>query len=351
MESMNSGAGAQKPVVIQQKSSGIPVAIVALAVIALLGIVLMLGGIFLLALVSSPKGFPDRDLKTHFVTGDTKASDRAALIPVVGIIQDVEGGGLLWGGLNQVEAVRKRLKKAAKDKVKAVILEVDSPGGAVTASDTLYREVVKFKKDNPGIPVVVHMKDLAASGGYYISAPADWIVASPTTLTGSIGVILLHKNLNGLTEGKLGIKIRAYTSAAQKDILSPFRDMTEAEQRHLQSIVDELYDQFVGIVVKCRKDKISEDKVRALEGTILTGKQALARGLVDQLGTLDDVVAKAVDLAKVKSLRVVRYNRAPSVLEQILSARIDARVQVGPSFDLDTYLSRGGSPFLYLWRP
>ena len=195
MESMNSGAGAQKPVVIQQKSSGIPVAIVALAVIALLGIVLMLGGIFLLALVSSPKGFPDRDLKTHFVTGDTKASDRAALIPVVGIIQDVEGGGLLWGGLNQVEAVRKRLKKAAKDKVKAVILEVDSPGGAVTASDTLYREVVKFKKDNPGIPVVVHMKDLAASGGYYISAPADWIVASPTTLTGSIGVILLHKNL------------------------------------------------------------------------------------------------------------------------------------------------------------
>ena len=242
-------------------------------------------------------------------------------------------------------------RQLVEPRVKAVILEVDSAGGAVTASDTLYREVVKFKKDNPGIPVVVHMKDLAASGGYYISAPADWIVASPTTLTGSIGVILLHKNLNGLTEGKLGIKIRAYTSAAQKDILSPFRDMTEAEQRHLQSIVDELYDQFVGIVVKCRKDKISEDKVRALEGTILTGKQALARGLVDQLGTLDDVVAKAVDLAKVKSLRVVRYNRAPSVLEQILSARIDARVQVGPSFDLDTYLSRGGSPFLYLWRP
>ena len=127
--------------------------------------------------------------------------------------------------------------------------------------------------------------------------------------------------------------------------------MTEAEQKHLQSIVDELYDQFVDIVVKCRKDKITKEQVRALEGTILTGKQALARGLVDQIGTRDDVVAKAADLAKVKSLRVVRYDRAPSFVEQILSARIDARVQVGPSFDLDAYLSRGGSPFLYLWRP
>jgi len=337
-------------VIIQQKSSSIPIAIVALSVIALLGIVLVIAGFFVLAVITNPKESSDSDMETTFVTGDSASSHRAAIISIEGFIYEVEESSLFFSGTNTVSAIRKRLKKAARDKVKAIILDVNSPGGGVHASDTIYREIVKFKKNHPDIPIIAHFKDLAASGGYYVSAPADWIVASPSTLTGSIGVILMHRNLKGLTEEKLGIKSRAFISGAQKDILSPYRDMTKPEEDHIQSIVDELYDQFVNIVVEGRKGRITEEQVRALECTVLTGTQAKEKGLVDHLGTLDDAVAKATELARVESLKVVRYSPPRSLLQELVKVRFDTRVQVGPTSGLEPHLNRGGSPFLYLWR-
>jgi len=342
------GSG-QPPIIIKHKSSALPPAIVALAVIALLGIVLVMGGFVLLALMM-PKSLPTRGLESTFVAGDEEASDRAALIRVEGVILEEEGEPPFSSGRNPVEQVKKRLEKAVRDKVKAVILEVNSPGGGITASDLIYRQIKEFKQQHPEIPVVVQMKDLAASGGYYISAPADWIVAMPTTLTASIGVILMHYNVTGLLDEKLGIKAESFTSGSQKDILSPFRDMTESERKHVQALIDEMFQTFVHVVVEGRKGKVDADQVRALQGTILSGRQALEKGLVDQLGTLEDAVAKAAELAKVKSLRVIRYARPKSTLETLFEARFESHVQVGPTLDLKAYLERGGSPFMYLWR-
>jgi protease-4 len=342
------GSG-QPPIIIKHKSSALPPAIVALAVIALIGLVLVMGGFVLLALMM-PKSLPDRDLESSFVAGDRKASDEAVLIQVEGVIIEEPGEPPFSSGRDPVARVKKRLEKAVRDKAKAVILEVNSPGGGITASDLLYREIKRFKKEHPEIPVVVQMKDLAASGGYYISAPADWIVAMPTTLTASIGVILMQYNVKGLLDEKLGIKTESFVSGSHKDILSPYRDMTEDERKHVQGLIEEMFENFVHVVVDGRKGKVDAEQVRALQGTILSGRQALEKGLVDQLGTLDDAVAKAAELAQVKSLRVIRYARPKSALESLFEARIESNVQIGPTFDLKTYLDRGGSPFMYLWR-
>ncbi|MBN2491271.1 MAG: signal peptide peptidase SppA [Planctomycetes bacterium] len=348
MDTVNVPGGERPPIVIKHRSSTLPVAVVALAVIALLGIVLIVGGFVLLAL-TMPKSIPERGLETEFAAGDAEASDRAALIRVEGVILE-EGYGPFRRGRDPVSAVRKRLKRAARDKVKALIVEVNSPGGGITASDLIYRAIVDFKKEHPGVPVVVQMKDLAASGGYYISAPADWIVAMPTSLTASIGVLLVHHDMQGLLDGKLGIKTHALVSGSHKDILSPYRPMTEAERTHLEAIIGEMFDRFVQVVTEGRRGKIAAEDVRALQGTVLSGRQALEKGLVDQLGSLDDAVAKAAELAKVKSLRVIRYDDPRGLLESLLSARLADRIAVGPIFDLDSYLGRGGSPVLYLWQ-
>jgi protease-4 len=349
MDTVSVPGGDRPPIVIKHKSSTLPVAIVALAVIALLGIVLIMGGFVLLAL-TMPKSLPEPGLETEFAAGDPDATDRAALIRVEGVILEEQEWPLARAH-NPVEAVRKRLKRAARDKAKAVILEVNSPGGGITASELIHRAITDFKKEHPGVPVVVQMKDLAASGGYYVSAPADWIVAMPTTLTASIGVILLHHDVHGLLDGKLGIKTEAITSGSQKDILSPYREMTEAERAHLKAIIGEMFDRFVQVVTEGRAGKVAEEDVRALQGTVLSGRQALEKGLVDQLGSLEDAVAKAAELAKVRSLRVMRYDEPKGLLERLFSAWSPGRIEVAPLPGLDRHLRRGGSPFLYLWRP
>jgi protease IV len=338
-----------RPIIIQHKTRTLPAAIVALAVIALLGIVLILGGIVLLALLV-PAHTPDRSMEARFVAGDAGAANRAALIRIEGVITD-QDDRLFGRGEGLVARVRKRLERAGRDQVKAVILEVNSPGGGITASELIRNEILAFKKEHPSVPVVVQMLDLAASGGYYVSAPADWIVAMPTTLTASIGVILVHENLTGLFDQKLGIRTHNFVSGRHKDILSPFRDMTEEEKSQIQGIVDEMFERFLNVVLEGRGSKVTAEQIRALEGTVLTGPQAREKGLVDQLGTLDDAVAKAAELAKVKTLRVVRYEKPSTFLEEMLSVRLKPEIRVGPVvFDPGEHVRRGGSPFLYLWR-
>lgn len=351
MHSATSGGG-QPPIVINNKTSTLPGAIVALAVIALLGIVLVLGGFVLIAVLATPSVSAGAGgMESTFVAGDRGAKAKCVLIRLHGVILEQDDASPFAAAHNPVKAVRKRLKRAVSEKAKAIILEVNSPGGGITASELIHADIVKFKKEHPEIPVVVQMKDLAASGGYYVSAPADWIVAMPTSLTASIGVILMHQNLSGLLNGKLGIMHQAFKSGQHKDILSPFRNTTEEECKQLQAIVDEMFDRFVIVVTEGRAGKITEEGVRGLEGTILTGRQALEKGLVDQLGGLDTAIAKAKELAKVEELRVVRFDDPKTMMETLLGATFNARVQVGPDLGLGRHLARGGSPFLYLWRP
>ncbi|MBS2021483.1 MAG: signal peptide peptidase SppA, partial [Deltaproteobacteria bacterium] len=205
--------------------------------------------------------------------------------------------GQIGGGENNVDGdkVVKQLKKAEKDDdIKAVVLRVDSPGGAVAPSQEMYKAVKRLKAK--GKPVVVSMGNLAASGGYYVSAPASWIVANAGTLTGSIGVIFQHFGLHGILET---VKVEETTikSGKYKDTGSPYRPFSDTDREVMQGLSDDIYGQFVKDVAEGRGLK-EEDVRQIAEGRIYTGKRAAELKLVDEIGTYDDAIAKAWDLAK-----------------------------------------------------
>lgn len=185
---------------------------------------------------------------------------------------------------------------AANPAVKGILIRVNSPGGVVTPSHEIYSEIRRIRDE--GTPVIVAMGSLAASGGYYIAAPANLITANPQTLTGSIGVIMEFPEVTGAMQ-KLGLKVEVVKSAAHKDIGSPFRPMTDSDRTLLQSVVNDAYEQFVTIVSTERK--IPEDSVRKFaDGRILTGRQALAFGLVDTLATFEEAKLIAAEYCGIK---------------------------------------------------
>ena len=193
--------------------------------------------------------------------------------------------------------IRQIHKYRDKRGVHAILLRIESPGGGVVAFQEIYRELIKVR-DDYGKLIVVSMGSIAASGGYYISTAADWIVANPGTLTGSIGVIMNLRNLEDLYD-KIGVKAKTIKSGEFKDTGSPFREMTQEEKALFQGIVDDTYEQFVEVVVVGRN--MSEQKVRSLaDGRILTGRQALGAGLVDELGNLQDAIDTTAKMAGIK---------------------------------------------------
>ncbi|HUJ27974.1 MAG TPA: signal peptide peptidase SppA [Myxococcales bacterium] len=207
----------------------------------------------------------------------------------------VEVKGTIGQEQNGVDADRvvKLLKKYEKDEdIKAIVLRVDSPGGAVAPSQEIHDAVARIKKTKK---VVVSMGNLAASGGYYVSAPADKIYAEPGTLTGSIGVIFMHFNVRGLLEWAK-VDETTFKSGKYKDTLSPFRPVQETDKEEIQGLSDDVYGQFVEAVAKGRN--LPEAKVREIaEGRVYTGRQAKELKLVDELGGLDDAVAAAWQMA------------------------------------------------------
>lgn len=210
-------------------------------------------------------------------------------LPVGERIGVVEINGMLSGS---DPVVRQLVSFKKDDSIKAVILRVDSPGGAVAPSQEIHDEVIRVAAKKP---VVVSMASVAASGGYYVSIPAHRIVANPGTITGSIGVIMQLTNLEELY-GKLGLKSLVVKSGEHKDIASPFRPMTSEDRKILQGVIDDVYDQFVSAVAEGRN--LSVEKVRNLaDGRIFTGRQAKEIGLVDELGGMRDAVGIAKDLA------------------------------------------------------
>ena len=193
------------------------------------------------------------------------------------------------------------IKEYAKDKsIKAIVLRIDSPGGAVAPSQEIYEEVKKAVAQKN---VIVSMGSVAASGGYYIAAPATKIIANPGTLTGSIGVIMEIPNIEGLMN-KIGIKTEVIKSGRHKDIASAFRTMGKEEREILQGVMDNVHEQFMKAVAEGRKIKMEEVR-KIADGRIFTGEQAKTNGLVDDLGTLEDAIKAAATLAGIKEEPVV----------------------------------------------
>jgi protease-4 len=196
------------------------------------------------------------------------------------------------------------------------VLEVNSPGGGVTASDEMHQSILDFREQT-GLPVVVSMGDVAASGGYYISTAADRIVANETTLTGSLGVIFALTDFSELAD-RYGVEQEVVKSGEFKDMGSSFRDLTPEEREILQSIVDESYDEFVGVIVEGRG--LPEERVREIaDGRVYSGEQAKELGLVDSFGGLDEAAEVSRDLANIREATVVRYVEKPTFVETLMA--------------------------------
>lgn len=285
-------------------------------------------------------------------TGDAKV----VLIELDGPIARVQGGGLFGGGVDLVERMRKELEAAAEDKgVKAVLLSIDSPGGTVTASDQIWRHVKRYK-DKTGNPVVVHMGALCASGGYYIAVAADELVCEPTTITGSIGVLLSGLNFNELLQ-KYGVKDVTITSGPNKALLNSTAPVNEDHVAILKGMVDETYARFTQLVFEGRKHTgLTLERVRELaDGRIYTAEQAKAEKLVDHIGYRQDALDRAAALAKVSTagVKLVRYTRPPT-LADVLSggaARFGALSRAGElRVDAATLDDLATPRLLVLWR-
>ena len=247
-------------------------------------------------------------------------ADAGGFGPGVAVIE-VEGPivsgstGVFVTGIAASDDVIADIRRATDDRdAKAIVLKVNSPGGGVVASDEIYHALT-----GTGKPVVVAMGDLAASGGYYISMAADWIVANPNTLTGSIGVISEFPNAEKLLDN-VGIEFVTIQSGPAKDSGSLYRAMTEAERERWQALVDEVYDGFVRVVVDGRG--MDEAEVRELaDGSVYTGRQALELGLVDALGYEEDAIAKAAELGGISGTpRLIRYQRQPNFFDLVNGA-------------------------------
>jgi len=250
--------------------------------------------------VKFPTLGPDKDaeLLEHVMEGTDK--DKILILSIDGVISESPTGASIFGGgggESTVSAIINDLIKASFDKdIKGVILKVNSPGGTVTGSDLIYRELMKYKAST-GVPIVALFMDKAASGGYYVAMAADKIVSLPTSVTGSVGVILSGFNVKeGLD--KLGVKDQSITSGQNKAIGSPFLEMKPEQRMILQSIVTNLYERFFSIV-KLNRQNVPEQKLREIcDGRIFTAEQALKEGMIDKVGYIEDTIMELMKMEK-----------------------------------------------------
>lgn len=280
----------------------------------------------------------------------SQAREKILVIDVEGMILSLGQGGLLERERDVLSRVYYRLERASRDPlVKAVILRLDTPGGDVTSSDILYHEIRKFK-EKQRLPVVALMMGVAASGGYYVASACDSIIAHPSTITGSIGVISVFPNIEGLFD-KVGVKTVVIKSGGMKDAGSPFRAMSEEEKRVFQGIIDEFYENFLEVVESRRKGAISGEELRAIaDGRVYTAAQALELKLIDKIGYFDEALAEALSLASLKQARVVAYTYYPKRQTNLYATTLGD----SPLFlekRLEDVLPTLRSGFYYLWLP
>jgi protease-4 len=229
-----------------------------------------------------------------------------------------------------------------------VVLRINSPGGAVTASDIMYQDLLHFRRRTHK-PVVACMMDVAASGGYYLAMGCDWIYAHPSTVTGSIGVIMSLYNAKGLF-AKIGVASNPIKSGPNKDIGNPARDMTPEERAILQGMVNSFYDQFIQVVSTGRK--LPEDRIRALaDGRVYTGLDACKLGLVDEVGYLEDAIHRAKEMACIRDAAVVAYDRCAGYKGSIYAGLPHIPSQINVKLDLPGFTGNPGAAFMYLWEP
>ncbi|MCH7557069.1 MAG: signal peptide peptidase SppA [Planctomycetes bacterium] len=303
--------------------------VLALSVMANIALFLMLLGV--VAIFATGQ----RSILTEEVIREGPARTKIAIISVE---------GLIYG--EQAKSVYRQLKAAREDKhVKGVIVRVNSPGGTISASDQIYKEISKFR-DEENKPVIAFMQGVAASGGYYTSVACEKIIAEPTTITGSIGVISWYFVVQELLEDKLGILPIVVKSGPKKDWPSSFRKPTPEEIQYMRDkLITPAFDRFVDVVFEGRNGLLTLDDVRRLaDGGIFGAQEALDEKLIDEIGYLDEAIELVKTLAGIDKAQVVQY-RKPFSLTDFLSYRKSSLLKI----DRTTLYELGTPQILYLW--
>ena len=303
--------------------------VLAFSVMANIALFLMLIGV--VALFATGQ----RGMLTEEVIREGPARNKIAMITLQGVIQ-----GQLASDVYQ------QLKVAGRDRrVKGVIVRVNSPGGTISASDQIYKQIREFRiKKN--IPVVAFMQGVAASGGYYTSVACEKIIAEPTVITGSIGVISWYLVVQKLLEEKLGVLPVTVKSGPKKDWPSSFREPTPEELQYMQDkLITPAYERFVQIVAEGRKATLDSDEVRRLaDGGIFGAQEALNEKLIDSIGYLDEAIESVKSLAGINTAQVVEY-RKPFTFADVLSTSKQSLLKL----DRNTLYELGTPQVLYLW--
>ncbi len=276
-----------------------------------------------------------RGILSEEVVREGPVRNRIAMVSVQGVIHDALAND-----------VYRQLKAARRDRrVKALIVRVNSPGGTISASDQIHKQIQKFREEEKK-PVVAFMQGVAASGGYYTSVACDQIMAEPTTITGSIGVISWWLVVQELLEDKLGVLPVTVKSGQKKDWPSSFRAPSAEELQYMQDkLITPAYERFVGVVAEGRREALSLDEVKRLsDGGIYGAQEALEEKLIDKIGYLDEAVALAKSLAGIDEAQVVEY-RKPFSLTDFLSYRQQNLLEL----DRTTLYELGTPQILYLW--
>ena len=294
--------------------------------------------------------FLGKDQISEVTLIQNESKEKILLIDVSGVIATSLDVNILAREKNILSSIRYRLEKAVEDRwIKGIILRIDTPGGEVTASDIIYNEIQLFK-EKTGVPVVVLGMGIMASGGYYIASAADYIITHPTAITGSIGVISIFPNIQELFD-KIGIQVNIIKSGKMKDSGSSFRDMTAEEEAVFQSVVDELYQNFLNVVLESRKELLSREQLKGIaDGRIYTAGQALELKLIDEIGYFDRAFEKTKQLASIRNAKVMTYTYYPKSKTNIYASTSDS-LSLSKSDDIQKILPSLQAGFYYLWLP
>ncbi len=302
---------------------------------------------FLITPVQNANSFEEIDAEP----GHSSSGGKVAIIELEGMLINMQSGGFLQPGENPLSVFVQQLDMAERDSsVKAVVLRVNSPGGTVTTSDAMYEILTRFRQKTHK-PVVASVQEVAASGAYYVSCAADKIVAQPTSVVGSIGVIFETFNISG-TMSKVGVSSVAIKSGPMKDMGSPFKPMSDEDKAVMQSMVDEYYARFVHVVESNRTLTAAGKDKTTTDGRVFSGAKAKELGLVDDLGLLTDAINTARKMANAPKAKAIMYKRPYGYRGSIYANTSVPQPQAASNV---TKLELPGGPWLpggfyYLWN-
>ena len=311
-------------------------------------------GLLILSLLSSGciynlSLFPDLKPLKETVLEESGGDAKILLLDIFGVISEEPKDGIVEEP-SIVARVKEELLLAEKDgHVKAIILKINSPGGTVTASDLIYHEIVQFK-ERTGIKVIASISGIGASGAYYIAMAADKVIANPTAVTGSIGVIMLHMDLHGLLE-KFGVGAEAIKSGPHKDMGSPFKELSAEDRDIFQKMIFEMQGRFLEIVARGRKGMSPKQLETVSDGRIFSANQAKAMNLIDHIGHMDYVIDLAKREANLTQAKLIKYRRSQGYPYNIYSRTPGVSSLSAWKLDPKELLGERSVNFFYLWLP